>query len=166
MLKAILAIALSLPPTKYDRDADPDVKSMQLSEVAAAVAAETSDPRVAAFVLAWGWHESKFSIAIGECRCERWQCDARRLPDGKVEFRARGLWQSHRRGAPEWDQMCGPGGIRVQARQAVRHASWSLAKCDGDIRCAFRRLGGLRIDVPLRGEADRVASFERIRKGL
>lgn len=121
--------------------------------VAAAVTQYARTPVEAAFLLAWGKHESEFRDRIIQNDCRRWECD---------HGTARGAWQLHR-GAAGVDWAALPGNVDAQARAAARMARWSLHTCNGDARCAFRVLGGLRVDVPLKGEASRVAAFEQAR---
>jgi hypothetical protein len=65
--------------------------------------------------------------------------------------------------AEDWARMVGVENTRFQAERAAMHARWALRQCPGDrVRGAFRVLGGLRCDEPLKGEAERVATFRRV----
>lgn len=123
--------------------------------VADAVFKYAHTPAEAAFVLAWGRHESRYLERIAANRCEQWECD-----HGK----AIGLWQAHHGAAgTAWAHL--PGNIDLQAFVAVRHARWALHECRDDARCAFRLLGATH-GKELRGERERVADFERARRML
>lgn len=135
------------------------------TDVAVAIAKYARTPDEAAFMAAWARHESEFSAAIAAGECKRWQCDAHKLADGRVVFRARGLWQLHRGAAgDDWEML--PGDIDAQARAAARMTRWALRSCGGDARCAFRRLGGLSAYSKLRGEEKRLASFAIARRSI
>jgi hypothetical protein len=136
------------------------------TDVAVAIAKYARTPDEAAFMAAWARHESEFSAAIAAGKCEKWQCDAHKLADGRVVFRARGLWQLHRGAAgDDWEML--PGDIDAQARAAARMTRWALRQCPGDpVRGGFRVLGGLGCQKALRGEAKRVASFEKARRAV
>jgi hypothetical protein len=145
MLRAVLAAALALGAPQETA-----------SDVASAVLKYARSADEAAFMLSWAEHESHFSARIIACECERWECD---------HGHARGAWQLHR-GAAGADWAALPGNIDAQARAASRMARWSLRACEGNARCAFRLLGGLRVDVPLKGEESRIASYRRVQRML
>lgn len=165
MLRAVLAaIALALPVSWEDRDAAD--KQEHLREIAAAVAKATRTADEAAFVLAWGFHESAFSIRIheGRCRLEKGECDAVRGPNGKLYARARGPWQTHRNGMPgsRWAKMIGREHVETQAEEAVKRARWALRTC-GNVRGAFVVLGGRRCSETIKGLDERVRTFQRVK---
>jgi hypothetical protein len=111
-----------------------------------------SEPE-AAFLLAWGAHESRYRERIIRNDCERWECD---------HGRARGAWQMHRGAAGgAWDAL--PGSVPLQVASAAHAARWALRTC-GNPLGAFRLLGGLGCNGKLRGEEERVATYERIRR--
>lgn len=119
-------------------------------EIATAIVGAARSPEEAAFLVAWAKHESDFSRRIADGQCLAHECD---------HGRARGLWQAHEsaaRGA--WQSL--PGNIRLQASIAARQYRFALRDC-GTTLGAFRRLGGLGCDRPLRGEGKRLASFDR-----
>lgn len=124
--------------------------------VAGAVLRHAKSPMEAAFILAWGRAESGFDSRIIRNECKRWECD---------HGLAVGGWQMHRRAAgPDWDEL--PGNIDAQVRSAARMTRWALKQCGNQPRCAFRVLGGLRPETPLKGENARVSDFERVRRAL
>ena len=145
MLSAILAAALAL-----------GAPQSVAPSLAASVAQYAKTPTEVAFMLAWGRHESGFLARIIANDCKRWECD---------RGRARGAWQLHERAAgSDWAAL--PGNIDAQARSAARMTRWALGRCKGDARCAFRVLGGLQHDAKLKGEDERVASFNAARAKL
>jgi hypothetical protein len=123
-------------------------------QVATAVSMTTMTDAESRFLLAWGRHESNYLERIIENRCERWECD---------HGRARGGWQLHEKIAGRyWDLL--PGSVAFQVAAAARATRWALRTCDGDARCSFRVLGGLHKDCPLRGEEERMQTYERVRR--
>lgn len=145
MLQAILSAAIAL-----------GAPQSVAPSLAASVVQYAKTPTEAAFLLAWGWHESNYQARIIANECKRWECD---------RGRARGAWQLHERAAgDDWSAL--PGSIDAQARSAARMTRWALGRCKGDARCAFRVLGGLQPDARLKGEDERVASYERARRAL
>jgi len=145
LLKAILSAALAV-----------GAPQAVAPELAAAIHQRTTNSTEAAFLLAWGRYESNFLPRIIANDCRRWECDR-----GK----ARGAWQLHERAAgADWDAL--PGNLDAQVRSALRMTRWALGRCHGDARCAFRVLGGLQHDARLKGEDERVATFEATRSRL
>lgn len=51
---------------------------------------------LAAVLIVQGTRESAFAERVGAGRCERFECDAIRLPGGQVVHQARHYWQLHR----------------------------------------------------------------------
>ncbi len=159
MLRAVLASLTLLAVFHEDTRESPE-KQAQLNAIASAVVEFTRSPDEAAFLIAWGRSETNYSLRVHAGHCRPWECDR-----GK----ARGPWQAHRNGMPieRWDRMHGVENTRAQAEQAARHARWALRQCPDDrIRGAFRVLGGRACYQRLKGEDDRVAAFERIRRRL
>jgi hypothetical protein len=148
MLKGILAaLAIFGAPKEIATDLGP------------AIARYAQSPDEAAFLISWAESESHFSADIAADRCARWECDAHRRHDGSIEHLARGLFQLHRGAAGiDWDAL--PGDVDAQARSASRMARWALKTCKTPVG-AFRMLGGLGCDRPLKGEEKRVASYAR-----
>jgi hypothetical protein len=148
------AAAVVLSVFREDDPASLD-KRAQLTGISYAVAEFARTPEEAAFLLAWGEHETRFSLRVHAGHCRPWECD---------RGRARGPWQAHRNGmrAEDWARMVGVENTRFQAERAAMHARWALRQCPGDrVRGAFRVLGGLRCDEPLKGESVHV-SHERV----
>lgn len=160
ILRSIVLAILALPLYKEDRPVTLE-KVSQLEAVSFAIHAAAKTPDEAAFLIAWGEAESKFSLRVAAGRCKPTECD---------KGRARGPWQIHRFASmsPEqWDRMHGVENIDEQAVEAARKARWALRQCPADrIRGAFRVLGGLGCSRPLKGEAERVATFNRVRAKL
>ena len=148
----------SLPVFHEDRGAPG--KAEQLRAIGDAVARHSSDRRVQAFVIAWGWHETAFSMRIVAGQCKPFECD------GGL---ARGFVQEHQNGRPqkEWDRLHGLENIDFQAASAVRRARGMLRMCS-DVEGAFRAMGGAGCSGKLRlkDAKARVATFERVRARL
>lgn len=158
MLKAVLA-ALALVVTPPADRGTPE-QAAQQHVLAASLTAQKLTPDELAFVLAWGQHETHFAVRIHSGNCKRWECD---------RGRARGPWQLHQNGmrAEDWNRMHGVENTPMQVARAVRQARWALRQCPDDrIRGAFRVLGARGCGLPLKGEAERVATFGRIRSRL
>jgi hypothetical protein len=129
-------------------------------EAATAIAKYARSDTEAAFMVAWADAESEFQRRIIDGRCHRWECD---------HGRAVGAWQMHRGAAGKtWDTMA--GNLDAQAEAAARITRFALAAChakgDAQVLGAFRVLGGLGCDRPLKGEAKRLAAFKRARGAL
>jgi hypothetical protein len=162
-LKTIL-VALALLP-RFGEDREAVGKLVQEEAIGRAVAkASGGDQDLAAFLLAWGDAETHFSLRIQRGDCYRWECD---------KGLARGPWQAHRNAmsASRWALMVGVQNTEAQAEQAARIASWALHECrakdeDSRILGAFRLLGGLRCDQPLKGEESRLHTFRLVRSKL
>lgn len=119
-------------------------------EVAQAIAVVARSDDEAAFLAAWARHESHYVRRIALNDCAPWECD---------HGRARGLWQAHANAAGSaWERL--PGNVTLQASIAVRHYRYAFRDC-GTTLGAFRRLGGLGCDRPLRGEGERLRSYAR-----
>ncbi len=158
MLKGILFAILAFP--LYHEDVLVDDKRAQLEAIAGAVASVAQTPDEAAFLLAWGKAETNFSLRIHRGNCSPWECDG-----GK----ARGPWQTHKNGMSEerWLRMIGVENVEVQAEQALRDARWALYACPNDrIRGAFRVLAGRACSWPIKGENERFATFNWVRRLL
>ena len=158
MLKAILSTILMF--RLYHEDVPSDEKREQLAAVANTVASVSQTVDEAAFLLAWGKAETHFSLRIHRGECHHWECDG-----GK----ARGPWQAHRNAMADerWTKMIGVENIETQAEQAIQDARWALRACPHDrIRGAFRVLAGRGCSSSIKGEGERVAEFEWIRRRL
>lgn len=146
----------SLPLFHEDRGAPG--KAEQLKAIGDAVARHSKDPRVQAFVIAWGWHESGFSLNIGAGRCRPLQCD---------RGRARGPFQEHRIGRPlaEWERLHGLENIDFQIASATRRARGMLGMC-GSVEGALRAMTGRGCSAALPGVEKRVATYQLVRARL
>jgi hypothetical protein len=96
-----------LPPHQADVGAE-GLEGYRI-EVAAAIDAATPEPRLRALLLAMGWRESRFRMAVGRGAI---------LGDGGKAY---GLWQS-------WDPDR-TGGLKGQARRAVEHLEKARRYC-------------------------------------
>jgi hypothetical protein len=163
MFRFMLAAILALPVYKEDDRATPE-KIAQQHAIAAAVYEFGRTPEERAFLIAWGQAESGFSLRVQRGDCRVWECDR----DSKGVAMARGPWQAHRNGMrdEDWARMVGVENTRFQAERAAMHTRWALRSCKGDVRCAFRLLGGLKPTQELKGENERMATYELIRGRL
>lgn len=147
MTLTVVLAALGLITMSHEDSAGAE-KTAQVTAIAYEVAAQARTPQEAAFILAWGENETHYALRIHSGSCRRWECD---------HGRARGPWQDHRRGLPvgiEWTHW--------QVKSALQHVRWALKECGGDELGAFRRLGALRCDEPLKGEGERVKSYRKL----
>jgi hypothetical protein len=147
----------SLPLYFEDRAPQSErLKDEQYRALARATTAAAKDKRELAFLLAWGWHETKFSLRIAAGNCKPWECD-RGL--------ARSPWQLHRNGmsAEQWALMQGSENIAHQAEEAARRARGMLAWC-GSAEGAFRAMTGRGCSASLyrRDATARVATYRRV----
>lgn len=158
-IQTVLAVLQMLAVFGEDRSATAE-KAAQLNGLAAAVVSVARDKDEAAFLIAWGDHETRYSLRIHRGHCRPLECD---------RGRARGPWQNHRNGLSDekWEALHGVELTRLQAEEAARRARWALNQCKADrIRGAFRVLGGNGCTKALRGEDERVATFRRVRAKL
>lgn len=167
-LAGIHAAVLSLPVFFEDRAPElAAAKAEQLKAIADAVRRHARhrdgllDRKLAAFVVAWGWHETTYSLRVGDGRCHKWECD---------RGRARGPWQVHRLTLPAdvWDRMHGLAHLDMQAAEATRRARGALGQCGGDVEGAFRALSGRGCTASLKlgDEQKRVETYRRVRARL
>lgn len=159
MKAAIILLALqALPVFKEDRPQH-EAKSRQLELIAANLSMVRLSTPALAFTIAWGGHETHYSLRVNLGICRRWEC-----PSG-----ARGPWQNEHTAVTDghWDQLVGFENIGWQVERAAYFANWSMGACGDDARCAFRLVAGLRGDCPLRDEDARIATYtatlERLR---
>jgi len=146
---------LELPCFHEDRSPElAPAKSAQLKAIAEAIERHARDRREAAFVTAWGWHETAYSLRIMAGRCKPIECD---------RGRARGSHQGHRNGLSQadWDRMHGLENIDFQIAEATRRARSALAQCRGDVRGAFAALSGRGCEAKLKDIDARVNTFGR-----
>lgn len=156
MTFAAVLVALGLLPLAAE-DRRPELepqKSAQYQALAQAMTEAARDRRELAFLIAWGWHETAYSLRIHRNECRRWECD---------RGRARGPWQLHRNGldAQSWDKLAGVENAREQALEAALRARRALRSCP-TVEGAFRHLVGRGCSSPLPGVDKRVATFRRV----
>lgn len=156
MTFATVLIALGLLPMAAE-DRRPELelqKSAQYQALAQAMTEAARDRRELAFLIAWGWHESAYSLRIHRNECRRWECD---------RGRARSPWQLHRNGLDQgsWDGLAGVENVRGQAQEAALRARRALAWC-GTVEGAFRSMGGRGCSGLLPGVERRMATFRTV----
>jgi hypothetical protein len=160
---AAVAAALALLPV-YREDVANPYKGAQLVTVARAVAAVARTREEAAFLLAIGHHESGHSFRIHFGLCRGFECD-----DGR-SLSAYQLQQAGR-SLEEWHGFVGLSldATTAAAGAALRHVRFAQRVCRGEpdpVVSTFRAYAGLGCRVPLKGERDRVTTFERVRARL
>jgi hypothetical protein len=131
---------------------------------------------LAAFVIAIGWHETKFSPRLGRSECKPWECDPRRftLPDGRkvVQHRARGtfqVWRTRAMSNEEWDALKGPDSYDAQVKEAVKRSRSALSACRGQtdaLAKSFGHYGTGKGCVISRTARERVETMARVRSKL
>ena len=123
--------ALQRLPTYYEDRAVPELKAVQLQDMATAIEAATNPPPPGvqlkdfqALVIAIAWHESTLSLRIHRGECKPHECDG---------GRARGPWQQHRHGMTDadWDAMHGLEHVQHQAVVAAKQLRRSYLTCKG-----------------------------------
>lgn len=75
-----------------------------------------------AALLTMGYWESRFLRRIGDGQCRKWECDAYKLPDGRIAHRARGFYQVQLTGGidlAEWKGMLGATSEQAQYTAAL-----------------------------------------------
>jgi hypothetical protein len=174
MLKSLIAALLALPVYFPERDTVAERDAL-LAELAPAIIRETKgDRELAAFVIAIGWHETKFSPRLARSECRPMECDPRRftLPDGRkvVHHQARGTFQLHKNRLEnaEWEALRGPGSYDAQVKEAVKRARSALFMCRGKDDAIGRSFGayGGKGCAMLKDSRDRVQTFERVRRSI
>lgn len=158
-----------LPVAVKDRDRTEE-KRQQLDALALAIARESLtapvSPRQWVAVLgAIGFRESTFSLDVHAGQCLRFQCDARKLAGGGVQFMARSSFQLHENDhtRPVWAQLVGVENTVVQVAAASK-----MAKI-GHYRCArlgvpfpasvFRGFSGASCSFEHPGEKARIGTY-------
>lgn len=157
---------LALPVCHEDVGAEfEQAKADQLARIAASVDRHARvkdgalDRKLAAFVTAWGWHESAYSLRIGDGKCKPWECDG---------GRARGAYQGHRSigmSDEDWDRMHGLVNIEFQVADAVHRARLHLGMCGGNVLQAYAALAtgrGCSAKVRDKDGKHRVATFNLV----
>lgn len=171
-MNALFALAFTLAALfrlpVWKEDTAPEIafiKRAQLAEVDRLVGIEAKgDPKLKAFTIALGNHESRYSLRIMRGDCRGRECDPRRLPGGKLEYRARGAWQLHRNGLsdPEWAALLGPASLPAQVKEATRRARGALNTCRGDVKGAFAVLGARGCLGTLPDMPERLETYRRL----
>lgn len=157
LAKVILVALLSLRVCWLDR-VDPR-KHDQLETVAVAVAQVTNASRwrgdrldFAAALVAIGYHESRYSLAVHEGRCNRAWCPAL------------GIWQLETDKHGEQGPLVGLG--LVETTRSARAAGWMLShsrQCGNSPRAWFTAYSGRACDTLWPTLEERVATFRRVR---
>ena len=124
-------VALQRLPTYYEDRATPELKAVQLQDMATAIEIATDPPPPGvklkdfqALVIAIAWHESTLSLRIHRGECKPHECDG---------GRARGPWQQHRHGMSDadWEAMHGLENVQHQAVVAAKQLRRSYLTCRG-----------------------------------
>lgn len=164
----ILRALESLPQYKHDRGPEhAQLKAEQNTRVSAAIASVARDADEAALLLAIGWHESAWSLAIENGHCLPKQCD----PDRNGIPTSISNYQIKRRAAssPEaWEA------AKTDVRVATQEAAFALRRArnmcrskPGDpIRMAFSAYGRGACNGRLKDIEKRVETFRAIRGRL
>ncbi len=139
----------------------PPVDFHELGQAIAEVA--KGDRQGAALLLTIAIHESGLRESVRLDQYTDQQGDAYRDRDGEIKHRASGLWQVHANAhnSAEW----GSPDLKLQARSAARLAAGALARCRKRAPYpinVFRAYAGRACDMPLKGEEQRVATYQRI----
>jgi hypothetical protein len=157
---ASVIAALAILPVHYEDRSNP-FKGAQLYTVAQAVASVSRDRDEAAFLIALGWHETKFSFRVHHGLCREFECD---------KGRAQSVWQiwKHSRSTEEWHGFVGISldATKAAAGAALGHVRFAQRVCRGEpdpIVATFRAYNGSGCRMPIPGERDRVATFRRVR---
>jgi hypothetical protein len=160
---ASVIAALAILPVYHEDRANP-YKGAQLYTNARAIAAVSRSREEAAYLIAIGGHESGFSIRIQFGLCRSFECDG---------GRAVSPWQLHQNGRPleEWHGFVGLSldNARAAASAALQHIRFAQRVCRGEpdpIVATFRAYNGSGCRMPIPGERERVATFERVRAKL
>jgi hypothetical protein len=139
--------------------------SVDALELGAAIAVFEPNPERAAMLLTIAEHESRLRATIARSECGPHECDR----DTKTHaIRAWGLFQQHQNtlNADAW----GAEDLDVQAFWAARQLRYAWTRCEH--MGVYLPLGALRAyaggqcDMPIPGEQDRLATFERIKRRI
>jgi hypothetical protein len=160
---ASVAAALAILPVNHEDSANP-FKGAQLYTIAQAVAAASRDRDEAAFLLAIGYHETKFSFRVHLGICRAFECD---------HGDALSSWQMHQNGrsTEEWHGFVGLSfdNTKAAASAALGHVRFAQRVCRGEpdpIVATFRAYNGSGCRMSIPGERDRVTTFRRVRGRL
>lgn len=154
LIAFVVALVTALPSgARFERYSVED-KTAFASGVASAVAAATCTEdwaeledckpywpasgrkELAALLVTIAWFESGLEPRIGAGKCRANECDAVKLPGGRILHQANGYWQLHKTGlltADEWREVRGTGewSVFVQATGAARTLAASVSACRG-----------------------------------
>lgn len=157
MKAALFAVLMGLPPYYLDGETK-DERAARMTVVAGAMDAAASyatctedfardwcrpvwpaseKAELLAAETAIGWHESRFALHVHQGRCGPTECDARKLPDGRIIHMARSPWQIQWSSVTKdhWYIMVGTSEI------ATFEASYAAARVLGAARARCQRQG-------------------------
>lgn len=160
---ALVSAALADLPVYHEDRANP-YKGAQLHTIAQAVASVSRTREEAAYLIAIGDAETKFSFRVHFGLCRAFECD---------RGRAQSPWQlwKNNRTTEEWHGFVGLSldATKAAAGAALQHIRFAERACryaPEPLVGTFRAYAGLGCDVPLKGERDRVATFNRVMRKL
>ena len=167
---ALARLPVAVPDRAPERA---DAKREQLDALTTAIAHESltapATPRQWVAVLgAIGYRESTFSLDVHAGLCSSWQCDARKLPGGGVQFMARSSFQLHQNDhtRPVWAQLVGVEHTAVQVAAASKMAKIGHRRCArlgvAFPQSVFRGHSGASCSFEHPGEKARVATFQML----
>lgn len=127
-----------------------------------------------ASLITMGYWESRFIRRIGAGNCHKWECDATKMPDGRIIHRARGFYQVQQSGLVKPHQWRNMVGITYDAQLTAAEVSGRImsrnrARCNsrsGMISAYARGIGctwpgaGVR-ELFLRRVLDKLAATEQ-----
>jgi len=127
----VLAVLLFLAPWHHDRGLTPEQRVALLTPVATAIVHATQDRQEIAFLVAQGWHESKFAGLVLQGRCTEMPRDQRCDPDRHGRPQSVGPWQVKGR----WCR--GADTLEGQAACVLKLARLGRKRCKGSWEAAF-----------------------------
>lgn len=130
----VLSAMLALPQFALDRADTAEERRALYLPVAEAIATVATTREDAAFLVAQGWHESRYARAVLTGHCSDMPRGMRCDPDRNGVARARGPWQS-------WRVACRAEDVLGQARCVLGTAKLGLARCSS-WSAAFAALSG------------------------
>lgn len=147
LIEKLVAVQPSLASRK---DAPVDAR-----ELAEAIGSVTTSPQWAAFLLTTARHEAALSARIARGECLKHECDG---------GRAWGLFQNWKSAANA--DVWGSPDIRVQVKAASHLSRQYYNMCRGSgvpfPLSTFRALGGHGCTLPLKGEEQRMRTYQRV----
>jgi hypothetical protein len=175
MIALILAMLLSLPAPMRDRALGmPELRNAQMEAFAVEISKVSKGaplpPRDwAALIVTVGNHETHFEtrLVAGNCFWEKRECDAT-MSHGERIFRARGAFQNHRNtnNVQWWEAANGNIPAQVQMVNDGLRRGWNTCRTSGVTVAAgaLRGYAGSSCTKPMRGEGERLQTFERLRR--